>query len=89
MEFAKTTFPARGGLAGVKVVVDAPTARPIGPLPKFYGNWAPRWCRSGVSPNGTNINQGCGSTDTTAAAEAVGRPRAPIWASVSMVTPTG
>ena len=71
MEFAKTTFPARGGLAGVKVVVDCAHGAAYRTAPEVLWELGAEVVPIGVSPNGTNINQGCGSTDTTAAAEAV------------------
>ena len=71
MEFAKTTFPARGGLAGVKVVVDCAHGAAYRTAPEVLWELGTEVVPIGVSPNGTNINQGCGSTDTTAAAEAV------------------
>ena len=37
-------------------------ARPITSLPKRCGSLARRSSRSAVSPNGLNINDGCGST---------------------------
>ena len=71
MEFAKTTFPARGGLAGVKVVVDCAHGAAYRTAPEVLWELGAEVVPIGDSPNGTNINQGCGSTDTTAAAEAV------------------
>ena len=71
MEFAKTTFPARGGLAGVKVVVDCAHGAAYRTAPEVLWELGAEVVPIGVSPNGTNINQGCGSTETTAAAEAV------------------
>ena len=40
----------------------APTAPPITSRPRRCGSWAPRSIPLGVSPNGLNINDDCGST---------------------------
>ena len=46
-------------------------ARPTAPRPRRCGNWGAEVIPVGVSPDGTNINLGCGSTDTRVASETV------------------
>ena len=71
VEYAKTTFPARGRLSGVKVVVDCAHGAAYKAAPEVLWELGAEVVPLGISPNGTNINQGCGSTDTAAASEAV------------------
>ena len=71
VEYAKTTFPARGGLGRLKVVIDAANGAAYRAAPDALWELGAEVIPLGVSPNGTNINAGCGSTDTRAASEAV------------------
>jgi phosphoglucosamine mutase len=71
VEYAKTTFPARGGLSGVKVVVDCAHGAAYKAAPEVLWELGAEVIPIGVSPNGTNINRNCGSTDTAAASAAV------------------
>ena len=70
-EYAKTTFPFRGGLKGLKVVIDAANGAAYKVAPEVLWELGAEVIPIGVSPDGTNINAGCGSTDTARAAEAV------------------
>ena len=70
-EYAKTTFPFRGGLKGLKVVIDAANGAAYKVAPEVLWELGAEVVPIGVSPDGTNINAGCGSTDTAAAARAV------------------
>ena len=70
-EYAKTTFPFRGGLRGLKVVIDAAHGAAYRVAPEVLWELGAEVVPIGVSPDGTNINEGCGSTDTAAASRAV------------------
>ncbi|MFD1912783.1 phosphoglucosamine mutase [Halodurantibacterium flavum] len=71
MEYAKTTFPGRKRLTGIKVVVDCANGAAYRAAPDVLWELGAEVIPVGVAPNGYNINDGCGSTDTRAAAETV------------------
>jgi phosphoglucosamine mutase len=71
VEYAKTTFPARGALSGLKVVVDCANGAAYKAAPEVLWELGAEVIPVGVSPNGFNINDRCGSTYTQTAAEAV------------------
>ncbi|MBP7000148.1 phosphoglucosamine mutase [Amaricoccus sp.] len=71
MEFAKTTFPRGLRLDGLKVVIDCANGAAYRTAPEVLWELGAEVVKVGVAPNGFNINDGCGSTDTTAAAAAV------------------
>ena len=71
VEYAKTTFSGRGPLAGLKVVIDCANGAAYRTAPEVLWELGAEVVPVGVAPDGTNINRGCGSTDTRAAAEAV------------------
>jgi len=71
VEYAKTTFPHRGRLTGLKVVVDCANGAAYRAAPEVLWELGAEVIPVGVSPNGTNINERCGSTYTQTAAEAV------------------
>jgi len=70
-EFAKSTFPARTRLAGLKVVIDCANGAAYRAAPEVLWELGAEVIPIGVSPDGFNINDRCGSTFTTTAAEAV------------------
>ena len=70
-EYAKTTFPHRGGLAGLKIVIDAANGAAYKVAPEVLWELGAEVVPVGVRPDGFNINRGCGSTDTARAQEAV------------------
>ena len=70
-EFAKTTFPQGLRLDGLKVVIDCANGAAYKAAPEVLWELGADVIRVGVSPNGTNINDHCGSTYTQTAAEAV------------------
>jgi phosphoglucosamine mutase len=70
-EFAKTTFPQGLRLDGLKVVIDCANGAAYKAAPEVLWELGAEVIRVGVSPNGTNINDRCGSTHTETAAEAV------------------
>jgi len=78
MEYAKTTFPGRGRLSGLKVVVDCANGAAYRAAPEVLWELGAEVIAIGVSPNGFNINEGCGSTDTALAAETIRREGADV-----------
>jgi phosphoglucosamine mutase len=70
-EFAKTTFPAGLRLDGLKVVIDCANGAAYKAAPEVLWELGADVIRIGVTPNGKNINENCGSTHTQTAAEAV------------------
>jgi len=71
MEYAKTTFPGRGQLSGLKVVVDCANGAAYKAAPEVLWELGAEVISIGVSPDGFNINDGCGSTDTGLAADTI------------------
>jgi phosphoglucosamine mutase len=71
VEYAKTTFPARGKLSGLKVVVDCANGAAYRAAPEVLWELGAEVIPIGVAPNGFNINDNCGSTHTDVAAKAV------------------
>ncbi|MDA5093518.1 phosphoglucosamine mutase [Aliiroseovarius sp. KMU-50] len=70
-EYLKTTFPAQKELNGIKVVVDCANGAAYRTAPDALWELGAEIVTVGVSPDGTNINKGCGSTDTALAARTV------------------
>ncbi len=70
-EFVKTTFPSGVRLDGLKVVIDCANGAAYKAAPEVLWELGAEVIAVGVSPNGTNINDRCGSTHTQTAAEAV------------------
>ncbi len=70
-EYVKTTLPGQVRLNGVKVVVDCANGAAYRAAPEVLWELGAQVIPVGVSPNGLNINDGCGSTDTTLAARTV------------------
>ena len=71
VEYAKTTFPVLGGLAGLKVVVDCANGAAYRAAPEVLWELGAEVIPVGVSPDGFNINRECGSTHPQTAAETV------------------
>jgi phosphoglucosamine mutase len=71
VEYAKTTFPMRGALAGMKVVIDCAHGAAYKAAPQVLWELGADVVPVGVAPNGLNINDRCGSTFPQTAAEAV------------------
>ncbi len=71
IERVKSTFPAGQRLDGLKVVVDCANGAAYRTAPEVLWELGADVIPVGVSPNGFNINDKCGSTDTTLAAETV------------------
>jgi phosphoglucosamine mutase len=70
-EFVKTSFPQGLRLDGLKVVIDCANGAAYKAAPEVLWELGAEVIPVGVSPNGTNINDRCGSTHPETAAEAV------------------
>ncbi|WP_103256447.1 phosphoglucosamine mutase [Tabrizicola aquatica] len=70
-EFVKTSFPTGLRLDGLKVVIDCANGAAYRAAPEVLWELGAEVIPIGVAPNGTNINDRCGSTHTETAAEAV------------------
>ena len=70
-ERVKSTLPQGLRLDGLKVVVDCANGAAHRAAPEVLWELGAEVIAIGVSPDGHNINRGCGSTDTARAAEAV------------------
>ncbi|MBP9183513.1 MAG: phosphoglucosamine mutase [Fuscovulum sp.] len=70
-EFVKTSFPPGLRLDGLKVVIDCANGAAYKAAPEVLWELGAEVIPVGVAPNGTNINDRCGSTHTETAAEAV------------------
>lgn len=62
---AKLTFPDHLSLDGLKVVVDCANGAAYQVAPSALWELGADVVAIGVAPNGVNINEGCGSTDTS------------------------
>ncbi len=71
VEYAKTTFPARARLDGLKVVVDCAHGAAYRAAPEVLWELGAEVIALGIAPDGFNINAGVGSTAPQAAAAAV------------------
>jgi phosphoglucosamine mutase len=68
---AKLTFPKRLRLDGLKVVIDCANGAAYEVAPSALWELGAEVIAIGVSPNGLNINEGCGSTDPVLLKETV------------------
>ncbi len=71
VERAKSTFPSHLRLDGLKVVIDCANGAAYRAAPEVLWELGAEVIPIGVSPDGRNINMGCGSTDTALAARTV------------------
>ena len=71
VERAKTSFPSGMRLDGMKVVVDCANGAAYRAAPEVLWELGADVIPVGVSPNGRNINENCGSTHPQTAAETV------------------
>ncbi len=78
MEFAKTTFNGKKMLDGLRVVVDCANGAAYRAAPEVLWELGADVVELGVSPNGYNINEKCGSTYPRLAADAVLERRADV-----------
>jgi phosphoglucosamine mutase len=70
-EFVKTSFPSGLRLDGLKVVIDCAHGAAYRAAPEVLWELGAEVIPVAVAPNGTNINDRCGSTHTETAAEAL------------------
>ena len=78
IEFAKRTFPRQLSLEGIRVVVDCANGAAYRVAPTALWELGAEVFPVGVEPNGTNINEGCGSTSVDMMAGKVRELRADI-----------
>ena len=62
IEFAKRTFPKHLRLNGVRIVIDCANGAAYRVAPSVLWELGAEVISIGVSPNGTNVNEECGST---------------------------
>ncbi len=77
-ERIKSTFPAGMRLDGLKVVIDCANGAAHRVAPEVLWELGATVIPVGVSPNGMNINEGCGSTSTATASEVILREGADV-----------
>ena len=63
-EFCASTIPAGMTLEGFKIVVDCANGAGYKVAPRVFADLGAEIVPIGCSPNGRNINDGCGSTHT-------------------------
>jgi phosphoglucosamine mutase len=78
VEYVKTTFPQKHRLDGLRIVVDCANGASYRVAPEVLWELGAEVVAVGVEPNGFNINEGCGSTDTATAAAKVRETRADV-----------
>jgi phosphoglucosamine mutase len=71
IHFAKSTFPDHLRLDGLKVVVDCANGAAYHVAPEALWELGAEVVAIGTKPNGTNINEGCGSTSPEVIRETV------------------
>ncbi|MFC3068691.1 phosphoglucosamine mutase [Phenylobacterium soli] len=78
VEIAKASFPRRLNLSGLRIVIDCANGAAYKVAPEALYELGAEVIRIGVSPNGFNINEECGSTAPAAMQKAVKEYRADI-----------
>ena len=78
IEIAKATFPRRLNLSGMRIVIDCANGAGYKVAPAALYELGAEVIPIGVAPNGTNINEECGSTHPAAMQKAVKDYRADI-----------
>lgn len=76
--FLKNTFPQDMDLSGLKIVLDCANGAAYKVAPAVFEELGAEVVTLGVSPNGTNINAGCGSLYPQLISEEVKKHRADI-----------
>ena len=76
--FLKNTFPQEMDLSGLKIVLDCANGAAYKVAPAVFEELGAEVITVGVSPNGTNINAGCGSLYPQIISEEVKKNRADI-----------
>ena len=82
IEFCKSSFPGTLDLRGLRLVVDCAHGAGYHTAPHVFHELGADVVPIGVSPDGLNINQGCGATDTAALRRAVLEHKADIGIAV-------
>ncbi|MEQ9449646.1 MAG: phosphoglucosamine mutase, partial [Rhodospirillaceae bacterium] len=78
VEYAKTTFPKRHRLDGLRIVIDCANGAAYRTAPSVLWELGAEVIPFGVEPDGFNINSDCGSTHPQACARKVRETRADI-----------
>lgn len=78
VEFVKTTFPKHLRLNGLRIVIDCANGAAYRAAPDVLWELGAEVVPLGVSPNGFNINDECGSTDTRQAVRKIHESRADV-----------
>ncbi len=78
IEFAKSTFPKEQKLDGLKIVVDCANGAAYQVAPIIFRELGAEVIAIGVQPNGSNINEKCGSTSPDLMCEQVRKSGADI-----------
>lgn len=78
IEFVKHTFPRRKSLSGIKVVLDCANGAAYKLGPTILWELGAEVITIGISPNGVNINEKCGSTSPASMCAEVVRSGADI-----------
>ncbi len=78
VEYAKTTFPHRRRLGGLRIVIDCANGAAYRTAPEVLWELGAEVIALGVQPDGYNINLDCGSTRPEAAARKVLETRADL-----------
>ncbi len=78
VEFVKKTFPQNESLSGIRIVIDSANGANYKIAPEVLWELDADIITIGSSPNGTNINHLCGSTDVKLLQEKVLETRADI-----------
>ncbi|GAM11363.1 phosphoglucosamine mutase [Geobacter sp. OR-1] len=76
--FLKSTFPKELDLSGMKIVLDCANGAAYKVAPAVLSELGAEVIKFGVQPNGTNINDGCGSLHPEVISEAVKEHRADL-----------
>lgn len=66
IEFCKRNFPLTSSLHGLKIVVDCAHGATYAIAPELFRELGAKVIEIGTNPNGININENCGATDTKA-----------------------
>ncbi|MCF6303458.1 MAG: phosphoglucosamine mutase, partial [Devosiaceae bacterium] len=78
IEYAKRTLPRNTDFTGLRIVVDCANGAAYNVAPETLWELGAEVISIGVSPNGFNINEGCGSTSPELLSEKVRETRADI-----------
>jgi phosphoglucosamine mutase len=78
VQFLKHTFPKDRTLDGIRIVVDCANGAAYSAAPQVFEELGAEVFALGVTPNGKNINEGCGALHPDCAAAEVRRTRAEI-----------